>query len=293
MTPANSPPSPAISHRGFALGMILGLLLGLGCTWALGPLHEFNTEPYQLRPEARHHYMAAIALEFMQSSDLARAISRLTELRPRQDPIQAMALAACELGSSGYLETDSGIAAVRAMTAFYQLQGRSGCADRLLPALEADRIKATPVPRPANAARPPAVPSKTPVPIIRPAAPLVGQVAARPGGRRFEGRLASVFCDPTRRGIIEVTVTDLLGEGLPGERIGVYWEGRESIFASGLKVERGDAYADFEMRADIDYTIAMPGASEPLAESLRAEPCLASGGYESLTSHRVVFRQIS
>lgn len=293
MTLTDSPPSPAISHRGFALGMILGLLLGLGCTWALGPLHEFNTEPYQLRPEARHHYMAAIALEFMQGGDLARAISRLTELRPRQDPIQAMAVAACELGSSGYLETDSGIAAVRAMTAFYQLQGRSGCADRLLPALEADRIKATPVPRTANAARPPAVPSKTPVPIIRAAAPLVGQVAARPGGRRFEGRLVSVFCDPTRRGIIEVTVTDLLGEGLPGERIGVYWEGGESLFASGLKVERGDAYADFEMRADIDYTIAMPDVSEPLADSLRAEPCLASGGYESLTSHRVVFRQIS
>lgn len=292
MSPADSSPSPVISHRGFALGMILGLLLGLGCAWLLGPLHEFNTEPYQLRPEARHHYMAAIALEFMQSGDLARAISRLAELRPRQDPIQAMALAACELGSSGYLETDSGIAAVRAMTAFYQLQGRSGCADRLLPALEAVHIKATPASRPANGARAPALPSKTPVAIIRPAAPLVGQVAARPAGRRFEGRLASVFCDPTRRGIIEVTVTDLLGEGLPGERIGVYWEGGESLFASGLKVERGDAYADFRMRADIDYTIAMPDASEPLAESLRAEPCLASGGYESLTSHRVEFRQI-
>lgn len=287
----NSPPA-YLSNRGFAFGIILGLLLGLGCTWLLGPIKESSVAPYQLRPEDRHHYMAAIALEYMQRGDLGRAVSKLTELRSSPDPIQAMAAAACELGRRGYLESGSGAAAVRAMTVFYQLQGRRGCADRLLPALEITRTKAIPAPQPANEAMPAPPPSKTPPPSIGLAPPMIGIVPTRPARRSFAGRLASVFCDPALPGIIEVSVVDLRGDGLPGERIRVAWGDKASIFVSGLKAERGDAYADFEMETGIDYTIDMPDASDSFDASLSAESCLADGGYESLESYRVVFRQI-
>lgn len=290
---SRDPPPPAyLSNRGFAFGIILGLLLGLGGAWLLGPIKESSIEPYQLRLEDRHHYMAAIALEYMQRGDLGRAVSKLTELRSAPDPIQAMAAAACELGGRGYLESGSGAAAGRAMTAFYQLQGRRGCADRLLPALEITPIKTIPTTQPANAAMPAPPPSKTPAASIGLAPPMIGIAPTRPSGRSFAGRLASAFCDPALPGIIEVSVLDLRGEGLPGERIRVYWGAEESIFVSGLKAERGDAYADFEMEAGIDYAIDMPGASDPLDASLSAESCLAGGGYESLESYRVVFRQI-
>ena len=288
--PEDDSPQAAVSYEGFALGMVLGLLMGLCLTWLLGPLRGSSAAPHQLRAENRHHYMAAIALEFMQGGDLDRAISRLAELRLPPDPIQAMAAAACELGSSGYLESSSGIAAVRAMTAFYQLQGRSGCADRLLPALQITSTQAVAAPRPTNAARLMPLPGKTPFPDARRTSRLTGAVAT-PIQRSFTAGLASTFCDPALPGIIEVAVVDLVGEGIPGQRIAVYWDDKESVFVSGLKTERGDDYADFEMETGVDYTIAMPGAAEPLEASLSAEPCLASGGVESRTSHRAVFRQ--
>ncbi len=303
MMPMDSPPAAApdsgdhsppayLSNWGFAFGIILGLLLGLGCAWLLGPIKESSIEPYQLRLEDRHHYMAAIALEYMQRGDLGRAVSKLTELRSSPDPIQGMAAAACELGRSGYLESGGGAAAVRAMTAFYQSQGRRGCADRLPAAPEITRAKGAQATQPANAAMPAPPPSKTPPPSIGLAPPMIGIAPTQPVGRSFAGRLASVFCDPARPGIIEASVVDRRGEGIPGERIRVYWGDKESIFVSGLKAERGDAYADFEMETGIDYAIDMPGASDPLDASLSAESCLADGGYESLESYRVVFRQI-
>ena len=285
-------PAPAyISNRGFAPGIILGMLLGLGCTWLLGPIRESNTEPYQLRAEDRYHYMAAIALEYMQRGDLGRAVSKLAELRSPLDPIQAMAAAACELGGGGYLESRGGAAALGAMAVFYQLQGRRGCADRLLPALEIADTKVIQATVPANVDMLAPPPSKTPPLHIGLAAPTVGIVPTRPARRSFAGRLVSAFCDPALPGIIEVSVVDFGGEGIPGERIRVSWGDEESIFVSGLKVERGDAYADFQMETGVGYRIEMPGASDLLDASLDAEPCLASGGYESLQSYRVVFRQ--
>lgn len=280
-----------ISNRGFALGVILGMLLGLGCTWLLGPLKESNTAPHQLRAEDRHHYMAAIALEYRHRGDLGQAVDKLAALRAAADPIQAMAAAACELGRGGYLESSGGAAALRAMTAFYQLQGRRGCADRLLPTIEVTRAEVIKAPAPTNAAMLAPPPSKTPNLNIVPPTPAIGIVPTRPARRSFAGRLASDFCDPRLRGVIEVSVVDFGGEGIPGERIGVYWESGESIFVSGLKAERGDAHADFQMSAGVSYAIDMPGASDALDASLNAEPCLAGGGYESIRSYRVVFRQ--
>lgn len=294
MTPPASSDKPApafISNWGFALGVIMGTLLGLGGAWLLGPLKDTSAEPYQLRTEDRHHYMAAIALDYRLRGDLGRAVGKLAALGSAADPIQAMAEAACELGGGGYLESNGGAAALGAMTAFYQLQGRRGCADRLLPALEVTRAESIKATAPANAAKLAPPPSKTPNLNIVPPTAAIGIVPTRPARRRFAGRLASDFCDPQFPGVIEVSVVDFRGEGIPGERIGVYWDGGESVFASGLKVERGDAYADFQMSAGVGYAIDMPGASDPLDVSLNAEPCLADGGYEAIRSYRVVFRQ--
>ena len=107
---------------------------GLGISWALGPPAQRNTEPFQLNEEDRNHYMIAIALEYQHSGDLHRALDKLVTLRPLVDPLQALADAACDLASSDYSKSESGVKALRMAVRMYRAQGRSGCTEQLLPA---------------------------------------------------------------------------------------------------------------------------------------------------------------
>ena len=287
-----SPPAAAqgaIDPRAFALGIIAGLLGGLCLTWLLGPLNRANTEPHQLRTEDRHHYLAAVALEFQHSGNIAGTFQRLLALRPAQDPFQMLAEAACALGSSGYLQSTGGIAAIRAMNALTTAQGRSGCAEQLLPQATLTRTPAqsAPTARPAL----PAPPTKT-APPARPS-PTAAPAAIQTPPRRFSGLVVNSFCDAAQAGLIEVAVIDARGQGIPAQRIRVRWTGGESLFASGLKAERGDGYADFQMRADVAYTIDMPAAADALPTVLRAESCTTTNGAPARQSYRIAFRQIN
>lgn len=285
-------PRRYISRWGLAFGLVIGLLLGLGYAWVLAPIEEFDTEPYQLQSDDKNHYVVAIILEFQQSSDLARAVNKLVSLRLSEDPIQAVANTACELASTGYIDSTSGLNAVRAMKTFYQLQGRTGCADLLVPDIESGDIQIVEVIVPTNTPTVPPPPTKTPTPDIQqptPTAVVVPTIATR---RNFEGTITSTFCDTQISGVIEVFVVQPNGDGIAGERVRVRWEGGENAFITGLKLERGDSYADFQMENGRGYTIDMPGQSDPIATPLVAEPCFTENGDESIKSYRVVFRQI-
>ncbi len=272
-----------------AVGLIAGLLLGLAISWALGPLPESNTEPYQLRTQYRNLYMVAIALEYQQSGNLQRALNKLIALRPVQDPFQALADAACDLAKSGYLQSDSGIRALRLVTDFVSSQGRGGCAEQLLPpAAAGDGVAPEPSPAvdlPSTIALPTKTPPSRP---LQPTATLRVVATALPR-RQFVPRPASTFCDPDYPALIEVYVVDYLGRGIPGQRIRVRWGSNESIFVSGLKLDRGEAYADFQMDEGIGYAVDMPASSDALGAELKTASCFAPNGRESLKSYRVTF----
>ena len=275
------------SYSLFAFSLIAGLALGLAITRIQGPLQRGKAEPWQLRADDRYHYQIAIALEFAQSGDLPGAMSKLIAMRPAKDPLSDLADAACALGSGGYLRSDSGIKALSSAVALYSSQGRVGCAEALLPQEASDDA-----PDPVGEQAPDAViatppPTKPPLPEAGAGAP-VGRAPTPVPQRAFEARSARSHCDPTKPAQIEVRVVDYLGRGIPGQRIRVRFGDQEDIFVSGLKAEKGDAYADFQMDEGIEYAIDMPGATEPLGASLSTGACY-SGNQRALKSWRVTF----
>lgn len=291
-TSATGERAPAFfSYAIFACSLIAGIALGLALTRVHGPLQRSNAEPWQLRAEDRQHYQIAIALEYAHKRDLPAALNKLIAMRPARDPLQSLAQAACALGSSGYLRSESGIQALRRAVALYSSQGRTGCAEQLLP-----QESTVPTPDFASEQTPEAgfatpLPTKPPLPDSGAGAAFRRLAPTPAPQRKFEARTARSFCDAANPGLIEARVVDYLGRGIPGQRIRVRWANQEDIFVSGLKVDRGDAYADFQMEEGIDYTIDMPGAAEPLGASLSTGACY-SGNRRTLKSWRVTFVEI-
>ncbi|MCY3834641.1 MAG: hypothetical protein OXG85_16640 [Chloroflexi bacterium] len=276
------------SYAVFACSLIAGIALGLAFTRAYGPLQRGNAEPWQLRADERHHFAIAIALEHAHHGDMARSLHKLIALRPAQHPLDALADAACVLGSSGYLRSDSGISALRSAVALYTAGGRAGCAEQLLP-LSAIESAPDPIDDQASAAdfaRP--LPTKPPLSEGQ-AQATIRRLVPRPVAlRSFEARAARSTCDASNPALIEAHVVDYLGRGIPGQRIRVRWGDQADIFVSGLKLDRGDSYADFQMEEGIEYAIDMPGAADPLGASLSAGACY-SGNRRLLKSWRVTF----
>lgn len=286
-------PRLTLSWPGLIVGLLLGVGLGLFYAWGVNPVVEFDTEPWQLRDADKAHYIVAIMLDYSYDSDLDHAVDRLLALRLKGDPIQAVADAACQLASSGYVESNSGLRAIRAMMTFYQLQGKQGCADTLIPAPE---MRPTPAPavvavQPTATFIPPATKTATPQgPVLPTATPFQLLAPTASVGSDFVAVNVSTFCDADRSGLIEVFVQDAGGSGLPGQQVRVRWDSGEDRFYTGLKPERDAGYADFAMTAGTGYVVDMPGRSEPTANPVSAVRCTANDGSSALISYRVVFR---
>jgi hypothetical protein len=286
-------PRRLLSLWGLILGLALGISGALAYTWVINPVVEYNTEPWQLKAEDRAHYMVAIALGFAGDSDLNRAVERLLTLQGRtgsSDIFQQAADAACRLASTGYVDSNSGLNAIRSLMTFYQLQGRTGCADTLIPA-----SGALPTPRVEIDAATPTLPppaTKTPTPVsavgASPTPPRVIVPTSVPQ-RDFVLANVATFCDARLSGIIEVFVQDFGGVGIAGMPVRVRWNDGEDVFYTGLKPERGPAYADFTMEPGRGYILDMPGLADPSAQQLVAASCTTDSGQQAVVSYRAVF----
>src|SRR5690606_14769795 len=159
-------PRRLFSVWGLVIGLFIGIGGGLTYAWVVSPVVEYSTAPYQLRPQDRAHYIVSITLAFNGDSNLNKAVERLLELQGGTvsgDIFQQVADAACRLASTGYVDSNSGLTAIRSMMTFYQLQGRSGCADTLLPVGEAESTPRVVIDAPTPTLPPPA--TKTPTPV--------------------------------------------------------------------------------------------------------------------------------
>jgi hypothetical protein len=285
-------PRTLVSWPAVLMGLAIGIGVGLFYTWALAPVEEFNTRPWQLRAQDRSAYIVAIMLEYGRTGDLGSAVSKLTELRPSIDPIQEVADTACELASSGYANSSSGLRAIRALMVFYRLQARTGCADALIIAdsQEPPRLATIEVPTPTLA--PPATKTATPDAIVQgEGTPTLFIVPTSPPRSDYEIVNIPTLCSLERPNTIVVNVVDNNGQGIPGQLVRVRWDGGESIFATGLKPELGAGYADFTMESETSYVVDMPGLSDP-SQPLTATSCALEDGSRSIISFRVVFRPV-
>ncbi len=280
-------PRRPFSTWGLIIGLILGIGGGLAYAWAINPRVEFNTEPWQLNKQDRAQYIAAVTLRYAYDGDLNRAVEGLLALKPKSDPIQEVADVACDLATTGYAETGTGLRAIQSMMLFYQLQGRKGCADTLISANQPTVVVNVDVATPT--AQPPA--TKTPTPDRPNQATPTQPIFAPTVQPKTSFVIASIRtdCDAEFSGVIEVRVQDFGGDGIPGQAIRVRWDDGSSTFYTGLKPERGSDYADFQMEAGKAYTVEMPGQSDP-SQPLGATPCTTADGKQAITLYRVYFR---
>ena len=288
-------PRRFFSITGVIIGLVLGIGAGLYVSWVLLPVQEYDVEPWQLRDEDKDRYIVSITLAYSYDGDLNRAVKRLLDLRLGNDPIQTVADVACELATSGYVNSTSGLRAVRNMMNFYQLQGRTSCADSLIGAQEGEPTAVIQVALPTST--PTLIPpdTKTPTPesltnVQTTPTPIIIPTLAVQGSFVIDVRTT---CNASESGLIQVYVNEVDGStGIPGSRIRVRWDNQESIFFTGLMPERGPAYADFQMEEGKSYRIDMPGLSQALGEPLPAVPCNdPATGERTVITYRVFFTQ--
>ena len=275
----------------FFVGAFGGICLGLIFTWASVPTSTPGVAAalHGVEPE---HYAALVAQAWSVDGDDDRAVERLAASSPGVSPAQHMADMACRLAATDFVTSPGGLATLRSMIDFYLREGYSGCADRLLPTLEMDSLilaDGSPTPVPSASLAPP--PSKTPAPTLSPnetpTATALPTVTAGPL-RQFVLVGLGAYCDAERPALLTVYVQERNGRGIPGMALRVQWDNGEDRFFTGLKPERGLAYADFVMQGDVQYRVDMPGRAE-------SSPTFATGdcvdeGESTLRSWRAVFR---
>jgi len=257
----------------------------------ISPVVEVDTRPEQLSYEEKSQYVVAIMLAYSYHGDVIRAGGALTALDLGVDPIQIVADMACDLARTGYVDGSAGLRAVRAMRSFYQSQGRTSCADTIIPDPQTVPLEITVIVPTATATLPPP-PTKTPSGDFP--TPTSNPLSLTPTSStvgNFFGDVSGTFCDVELSGTIEIRVVDGAGLEIGGETVRLAWEGGRSDFLTGLKPERGEGFADFQMEAGLSYVVSMPGQSDPLRNPLAAEPCFTEFGEEAITSYRVVFFQ--
>jgi hypothetical protein len=85
-------------------------------------------------------------------------------------------------------------------------------------------------------------------------------------------------CDPSLPpGLLQVIVLDRTGDPLPGVEITITWSGGEERFFTGLQLEFGMGYADFQMSLDTSYAVQVARMGTPVT-GVTAPSCPGTGG---------------
>ena len=262
-------------------GLIIGLLVGLFYSWVYSPVGVLETELYTLRSDFKDDYRGLIASAYLANSDLGRAQSRL-DLLQDEDSIRALTVQAQrELGQEGsdLIARALGILAADIGNGF---SGNPEISPSNTPIPTETQISAPTITQTAG-------PSKTPTLTLT---PLASRTPTPTVGAAFILRDYTLVCESAYQetSLIMVRVFNSANQPVPGEKIVASWDQGQDSFFTGLKIEFGLGYADFEMSPDTSYTIRIADGGESLP-GLSPLECENDDGDRWLGSWSVNFTQ--
>jgi hypothetical protein len=247
-----------------ALGLLLGLGVGLLLAWVVWPVEYTDTSPSDLLAERKALWAELAADGYALTGDLQTAKARMA-LLGLDNPGAFVAQVA-----EARIEEGASLQHIRAMARLSEALG--GITARLLvyiatPAPTPTRTTAptatlTPTPKARLTATPPPAPTATPT------TPPSAQVF------RLRGK-ESVCVAGAGPNVIAVYVHDIIGRGIAGVRIEVTWAGGSDAFYTGLKAYVDPGFADFDMEPNTEYAVTVGTEGSDIVRGLATsdEPC--------------------
>jgi len=229
------------------LALALGTAMGLGYTWILEPIESYESAPEALRLKDKYVYLAIIGDLYHKEGDLARAESRLAAVGiEAEGPVLAAML-------EDYLNAGGRPEGVRNLARLAETLGASGGVLSVFALEPTATLEPTSTATPEEVTPPTAMPTLTPAPTFL----LTEQTA--------------ICAEPGKPGSILIWVGDAGGTGLPGVEVVVTWNTGQDRFFTGLRPEKGQGYADFEMAPEVEYDVSLASYRGDTAQGLSSD----------------------
>jgi hypothetical protein len=283
------------------LTLAIGFGIGLTYSWIIAPVQYVEAEPHILRDDFKDNFRSAIAAAYASNTDLERARARLTLLGD-QDASQALVAQAQRMLAAG--EDPEAVQQVARLASALEGQmvdspqpsktatstSRSAQTDESYsthtPTIQANTVNATGTPESTTESEP----TSTSVP-VQTATPRPTRTATATLGAPYQLVGQESICEPElAEGLLQIVVTDIRRQQIPGAEIIVTWNNGEEHIFTGLKPELGYGYADFMMAPDVTYSVRMADGGTP-ASDLSAPLCTDTDGEPYLGGHLITFQQ--
>lgn len=225
------------------VGLALGLIAGMVGSLVIAPLRYVQTSPAALNLEDKDVYRGLIALSYLADGDLGRASARLALLKD-PSPVDALAAQSQRSYAQGGSIDEAQALSLLAVSLHQKNQNNPAVSlgtplaitEIVPPTVEVTRA-ATFTPLPTFTPRP--IPTLTPT-----------------QGAPFALVSRDQVCDPNiLPALLQVEVYDAGGVPIFGVPITVTWDGGTNTFYTGLFPQMNEGYADFQMTADVVYTL--------------------------------------
>lgn len=253
-----------------AVGLVLGLALGLTYAWVIDPVELYNTTPAYLRWDYQHDWIRMAALGYAVDGDLERALVRLEGLE--REEIHTALAALIE----SYADQGRPAETMRMLSSLAQRLGVDTPAMLVYLGTPSAPPVPSPVPSPPPATLPPLpspTPTATPAPFVSPLpGPFLHRVISQ-----------TLVCDgaPPLLALwvqTEPTEEDEEPTPLPGVTLWLSWPGGADRAVTGLKPDMGPGYADFNLEPGVPYALSIGEPNAPVLSGLTVQSCLAEEG---------------
>lgn len=257
-----------------ALGVVIGVAVGLFYTWLINPVEYVNTPPASLRQSYQEEYLALIAASYRATGNLERAEARLA-LFDLIDPAERLTELAQQRVAA---DADDNSAQALALLA----------SDLSRPPTRLTSNQTATSPATTASTTPVVILDSTPTPTSRPSRT---PTAAATAGLPFELAQRQQVCDPAiTPPLLQVEVFDGAGEPVAGVEVRVLSDQGEDRFYTGLKPELGLGYGDFTMDPALRYTVQLPQAAN-IVTAVESQPCSSEVGDSYPGSILLTFEQ--